>query len=62
MRLNRLSPELFLRSTGVWNSLGESLWKLDRDDEAIAAYEHELELDPENASARARIERILTEQ
>jgi Flp pilus assembly protein TadD len=53
---------LFPRSANVWDSLGEALWKLDRDDEAIAAYEHELELDPNSSSARTTIERIIAEQ
>ena len=54
--------ELFPRSSNAWDSLGEALWKLDRDDEAVAAYEHVLELDPDASGAQQSIERILAEQ
>lgn len=54
--------ELFPASSNAWDSLGEVLWKLDRDDEAIAAYERALELDPHASGSRAMIERILAEQ
>jgi imidazolonepropionase-like amidohydrolase len=53
---------LFPRSANAWDSLGEALWKLDRDEEAVAAYEHALELDPGFDNARRMIERILSEQ
>ena len=52
----------FPRSANAWDSLGEALWKLDRDEEALAACEHALELDPGFDSARVMIARILSEQ
>lgn len=68
LRAGRLEPalailrrdtELFPRSADAWDGLGEVLWKLARPDEAIAAYEHALELDPEHANARVMIDRIV---
>lgn len=56
------NSELFPASANAWDSLGEVLWKLDRDEEAIAAYERALELDPEASGSHARLERILAEQ
>lgn len=55
------NTQLFPGSANAWDSLGEVLWKLDRDDEAIAAYERALELDPDAENARQSIERILEE-
>lgn len=56
------NAQLFPRSSNAWDSLGEALWKLDRDEEAIAAYERALELEPGAANARQMIERILQER
>lgn len=55
------NSELFPASVNAWDSLGECLWRLDRDTEAIAAYEQALELDPGASEVRAKIERILEE-
>jgi Flp pilus assembly protein TadD len=51
--------ELFPDSPNAWDSLGEALWRLDRDDEALAAYEQALEVDPDYANARTMIDRIV---
>ncbi len=53
------NAELFPQSANAWDSLGKALWTLDRDAEALAAYEHVLELDPERDHARQMIDRIL---
>ncbi len=57
----RRNTELFARSPNAWDGLGEVLWRLGRPEEALAAYEHVLELDPENENARRMIERIVDE-
>ena len=57
----RRNTELFPRSSNAWDSLGEVLHALKRADEALQAYEHALELDPDNADARASIDRIVQE-
>ena len=53
-----LNTRVFPDAYNTWDSLGEALMTLGRNDEAISAYEKSLELNPENENARTMIARI----
>jgi len=52
--MSELWPEAYIS----WDSLGEIYMRLDRKDEAIAAFEKSLELNPENGNAIRRLEEL----
>lgn len=56
----RWNTELYPKSWNVWDSYGEALAKLNRNDEAIAAYKKSLELNPENIDGKAMISKLQT--
>lgn len=56
----RWNTELYPMSWNVWDSYGEALVKLNRNDEAIAAYKKSLELNPENIDGKAMISKLQT--
>jgi len=58
LQVFQLNTRVFPEASNTWDSLGEALMNLGRNEEAIRAYERSLELDPSNANARAMIERI----
>jgi len=53
-----LNARVFPDAFNTWDSLGEALMNLGRDEEAIRAYEKSLELNPQNTNAETMIERI----
>jgi tetratricopeptide (TPR) repeat protein len=53
-----LNTRVFPDAFNTWDSLGEALMNLGRNDAAISAYQRSLELNPENSNAEAMIERI----
>jgi len=53
-----LNTRVFPDAFNTWDSLGEALMTMGRDEEAIIAYEKSLELNPDNTNARTTIERI----
>jgi cytochrome c-type biogenesis protein CcmH/NrfG len=53
-----LNTRVFPEAFNTWDSLGEALMNLDRDEEAIRAYQRSLELNPENTNAETMISRI----
>jgi CubicO group peptidase (beta-lactamase class C family) len=53
-----LNTRIFPEAFNTWDSLGEGYMGQGRDDEAIAAYERSLELNPGNANADDMIARI----
>jgi tetratricopeptide (TPR) repeat protein len=53
-----LNTRIFPAAYNTWDSLGEVLMNLGRNEEAIAAYERSLELNPDNTNARHMIARI----
>ena len=55
----RLNAAAFPRSWNAWDSLGEACFELGALDEALQAYEHLLELAPDNANGQRMVERIL---
>ena len=61
MGLFRLNVEAFPQSWNVYDSLAEAYAEKGETDLAIANYERSLELNPENANARAWIERLRSE-
>jgi cytochrome c-type biogenesis protein CcmH/NrfG len=56
----RANAALFPRSSNVWDSLGETVWRAGRSEEAVGHYQRSLELDPGNANAGGMIVRIRT--
>lgn len=59
--LFRLNAETYPESWNVHDSLGEGLATIGRRDEAIAAYERSLELNPDNTNGRAVLDRLRRE-
>jgi CubicO group peptidase (beta-lactamase class C family) len=55
----RLNTDLYPQSWNVWDSYGEALAKLNRNDEAIAAYKKSLELNPSNKGGEEMITRLI---
>ncbi|MEJ2237632.1 MAG: serine hydrolase [Gemmatimonadales bacterium] len=53
-----LNTRVFPEAFNTWDSLGEALMNLGRDEEAIHAYQRSLELSPENTNAETMISRI----
>jgi CubicO group peptidase (beta-lactamase class C family) len=53
-----LNTRVFPDAFNTWDSLGEALMNLGRDDEAIRAYQRSLELNPDNTNAETMIARI----
>ncbi len=53
-----LNTRVFPEAFNTWDSLGEAHMILGHDDDAIRFYERSLELNPDNANARAMIARI----
>jgi CubicO group peptidase (beta-lactamase class C family) len=53
-----LNTRVFPDAFNTWDSLGEAFMNLDRNEEAIRAYQRSLELNPENANAETMIARI----
>jgi len=57
--LLRLNTTAFPKSANAWDSLGEACFEQGALDEALTAYEHSLELEPDNADGQRMVERIL---
>ncbi len=53
-----LNTRVFPQAYNTWDSLGEAHMVLGNDEEAIRAYERSLQLNPDNANAKAMIARI----
>jgi CubicO group peptidase (beta-lactamase class C family) len=56
VRVFELNTRVFPEGFNTWDSLGEAYAEVGRARDAIRAFERSLELNPENESARARIE------
>jgi pimeloyl-ACP methyl ester carboxylesterase len=54
----KLTTILFPKSYSAYNNYGDALLKVDRKEEAIKSYENSLELNPENAEAKAALEKM----
>jgi len=55
----RLNTTAFPKSSNAWDSLGEACFEKGAFDEALTAYEHLLELEPDDANGQHMIERVL---
>ena len=58
LEIFELNTRIFPDAFNAWDSLGEAHMGLGKDEEAVSAFRHSLELDPENENAKAMIERI----